>query len=309
MTELNSRAISNLIRILYLVEEPLSKGAKMYCVDDLTLILFSRDHLQFVDQCLDSIYQEFSGALKVINVDVGSIDGTEKRIVQRAKELGLSLYQELRPRDTKTLTVLKTLEDSINTKFVVLLSSDDLFAPGYGSALLLTLDSLKENAVLNFSLIETNSSLEKTRLHLPKWKDSVKKNKRVLSIMNPGTAAGSVIPFKKLKTLPVWSSVPPILIEDYWLWWALVEHVPFINILSANVIYRKHGSNISRARQSQDYAYSLGFAAGLPRSMNNSRFNRCFSLFLIPRWGRHLAYLVWKDFFRGYLDSLKKRGS
>ncbi len=278
----------------------------MYCVDDLTLILFSRDHLPFVDQCLASIYQEFGNSLKILNVDVGSTDNTDKRIVQRAKELGLFLYQELRPRDTKTLTVLKTLEDSIDSHFVVLLSCDDLFAPGYGSALLLTLDSLKENAVLNFPLIETNSSLEKTRLHLPKWKDSVEKNKRMLSMMNPGTAAGSVIPFKKLKTLPVWSSVPPILIEDYWLWWALVEHVPFINILSANVIYRKHGSNISRARQSQEYAYSLGFAAGIPRSKKNSRINQCLSLFLIPRWGRHLANSVWKDFFRGYSNSLKK---
>jgi glycosyltransferase involved in cell wall biosynthesis len=279
----------------------------MYCIDDLTLILFSRDHLSFVDQCLDSIHQEFGNTLKVLNVDVGSIDGTEKRIVQRANQLGLSLIQELRPRDTKTLTVLKTLEASITTQFVVLLSSDDLFAPGYARALLLTLDNLEAEAVLNFSLSETNSLLESVRLHVPKWKNSVKKNKRLLSIMNPGTAAGAVIPFKTLRNLPVWKSVPPILIEDYWLWWALVEHVPFVNVLSAKVIYRKHGSNISSAKLNREYAYSLGFAAGLPRSMNNSTLNRSFSLFLIPRWGRHLANSVWVDFWRGFLDSSKNR--
>jgi|688.fasta_scaffold309597_1 glycosyltransferase involved in cell wall biosynthesis len=281
----------------------------MYCVDDLTLILFSRDHLPFVDQCLESIYQEFGSSLKVLNVDVGSIDGTEKRIVQRAKELGISLSQELRPRDTKTLTVLKSLEDSINSQFVVLLSSDDLFTSGYGRALLLALDDLEGDAVLNFSLIETNSLLEPVRLHAPRWTNSVEKNKRMLSIMNPGTAAGSVIPFKKLKTLEVWKSVPPILIEDYWLWWTLIEYVPFINVLNASAIYRKHGNNISGAKRNREYAYSLGFAAGLPRSMNNSGFNRRLSLFLLPRWGRHLATSTWKDFLRGFLDSSKKKGT
>jgi glycosyltransferase involved in cell wall biosynthesis len=280
----------------------------MYCVDDLTLILFSRDHLPFVDQCLDSIHQEFGNSLKILNVDVGSIDGSEKRIVQRAQELGLSLTQVLRPRDTKTLTVLKSLEDSINSQFVVLLSSDDLFAPGYGRALLLNLDELKEDAVLNFSIIETNSLLEPLRLHVPRWTNSVNRNRRMLSIMNPGTAAGSVIPFKKLKTLEIWKSVPPILIEDYWLWWALVEHVPFVNVGNANAIYRKHGSNISGAKRNPDYAYSLGFAAGLPRYMKNSRLNRTLSLLLIPRWARHLAASTWSEFFRGFLDSSKKRG-
>lgn len=214
----------------------------------------------------------------------------------------------LRPRDTKTLTVLKSLEDSINSQFVLLLSSDDLFAPGYGGALLLTLVELKEDAVLNFSLVETNSILEPIRLHKPRWTNSVRKNKRKLSIMNPGTAAGSVVPFKKMKTLEIWKSVPPILIEDYWLWWALIEHVPFVNVLNANAIYRKHGNNISGAKRNREYAYSLGFAAGLPHSMNNSRLNRVLSLFLIPRWGRHLAASTWSEFFRGYFDSLKKRG-
>jgi hypothetical protein len=127
--------------------------------------------------------------------------------------------------------------------------------------------------------------------------------------MNPGTAAGSVIPFKKLKTLEVWKSVPPILIEDYWLWWTLIEYVPFINVLNASAIYRKHGNNISGAKRNREYAYSLGFAAGLPRSMNNSGFNRRLSLFLLPRWGRHLATSTWKDFLRGFLDSSKKKGT
>jgi len=206
------------------------------------------------------------------------------------------------------LTVLKSLEDSINSQFVVLLSSDDLFAPGYGPALLSILGELKEDAVINFSLIETNSLLEPVRLHLPRWTNSVNRNKRRLSFMNPGTAAGSVVPFKKLKTLEIWKSVPPILIEDYWLWWALVEHVPFINVGNANAIYRKHGSNISGAKRNPDYAYSLGFAAGLPRSMNNSKLNRALSLLLVPRWGRHLAALTWSEFLHGFLDSSKKRG-
>jgi hypothetical protein len=188
------------------------------------------------------------------------------------------------------------------------LSSDDLFAPGYGPALLSILGELKEDAVINFSLIETNSLLEPVRLHLPRWTNSVNRNKRRLSFMNPGTAAGSVVPFKKLKTLEIWKSVPPILIEDYWLWWALVEHVPFINVGNANAIYRKHGSNISGAKRNPDYAYSLGFAAGLPRSMNNSKLNRALSLLLVPRWGRHLAALTWSEFLHGFLDSSKKRG-
>jgi hypothetical protein len=206
------------------------------------------------------------------------------------------------------LSVLKSLENSINSQFIVLLSSDDLFAPGYGNALLSILGELKEDAVINFSLIETNSLLEPVRLHKPRWTNTVNRNKRILSIMNPGTAAGSVVPFKKLKTLEIWKSVPPILIEDYWLWWALVEHVPFVNVCNANAIYRKHGSNISGANRNREYAYSLGFAAGLPRFMNNSQLNRALSLMLIPRWARHLAAPTWSEFLRGFLDSSKKKG-
>lgn len=279
----------------------------MFCVDDLTLILFSRDHLSFVDQCLDSIHQEFGDKLKVLNVDVGSIDGTEKRIVERAKELGLSLTQENRSRETKTLSVLKSLEDSVHTQFAILLSSDDLLAPGYGKVLLSTLKNAKPDTVINFLLIETDEFLSLKRRHEPKWTTSMQKNQRMLSIKNPGTATGSVIPFKKLKSLESWESVPPILIEDYWLWWALVEHVDFINVLSASAIYRKHGNNISGSSQSREYAYSLGFAAGLPRAMNNSIFNRGLSLILIPRWGRHLDPITWRHYLRGFYESSRMR--
>ena len=281
----------------------------MFSVDDLTLILFSRDHLPFVDQCLNSIHEEFGNKLKVLNVDVGSTDGTEKRIKQRAMELGLSLAQEHRSREMKTLTVLKSLEGSVNSQFVVLLSADDLFGPGYGAALLSTLKELKRDSVLNFSLNETNAFLESKRLHVPRWTNSLQKNKRILSIMNPGTAAGCVIPFEKLKTLDKWQSVPSILIEDYWLWWTLIEHVDFVNVISASAIYRKHGNNISGANKNLDYAYSLGFAAGLPWALNNSNLNRGLSLILIPRWGRHLAPSTWGYFLRGFRESSKKRFS
>jgi glycosyltransferase involved in cell wall biosynthesis len=278
----------------------------MFSVDDLTLILFSRDHLPFVDQCLDSINVEFGNKLKILNVDVGSIDGTEKRIMQRAKELGLSIEQEHRSREMKTLPVLKSIEENVHTRFVALLSVDDLFGPGYGEALLSKLRELKKDTVINFTLNETNALLESTRLHLPRWSNSLKRNKRMLSIMNPGTATGSVIPFEKLKSLAKWRSVPSILIEDYWLWWTLIEHVDFVNILSASATYRKHGHNISSAKRNRDYAYSLGFATGLPRVMNNSRINRSLSLILIPRWGRHLAPSVWGYFLRGHYESTKK---
>jgi glycosyltransferase involved in cell wall biosynthesis len=275
----------------------------MFCADDLTLILFSRDHLLFVDQCLNSIHEEFGNTLQILNVDVGSKDGTEKRIKQQAKELGLSLHQEHRSREMKTLTVLKSLEDKVNTQFVILLSADDLFDQGYGEALLSTLKEMKGDTVLNFSLIETNACLESKRLHVPSWTNSLQTNKRKLSIMNPGTATGSVIPFKKLKSLEIWKSVPSILIEDYWLWWTLIEHVDFVNILSARAVYRKHGNNISSSKQNRDYAYSLGFAAGLPWARNNSYLNRCLSIILIPRWGRHLSPSNWKIFIRGFIES------
>ena len=63
----------------------------------------------------------------------------------------------------------------------------------------------------------------------PRWRDTSEKNRNLLSYSNPGTAPGAVIPWQTLIKLDAWRNPPDILIEDYWIWWQLIDFVPFLN--------------------------------------------------------------------------------
>lgn len=272
----------------------------MFNLKDVTVVVFSRDHVKFVDECFKSIEREFKGKVKLINVDVGSLDGTPSRIINIGKELGLSLSQIIRPRSLKTLQVLKSLDNDIQTRFIVLISADDVFGEDYGKSLRGALAYMETESVLNFRLIETDVNLEPIKSRNPKWQTSYRKNQRMLSYKNPGTTPGSLIPYEKLKTLKDWKTVPSILIEDYWLWWTLIEHVPFVNVIEGTVYYRRHEESISASVTDPEYAFSLGYVTALPQRTKNSIFNKMISTSLILRWGRHLKSTTWISFLSGF---------
>jgi hypothetical protein len=135
----------------------------------------------------------------------------------------------------------------------------------------------------------------------PKWTNKTKKNKRLLSYSNPGTAVGAIIPWEILIKNPAWKQPPDIVIEDYWLWWQLIDQVPFVNCEESQVLYRQHRNNTMKSTKNKDYAYSLGYVSALPNIRATNFFSTFLSYFLIPRWIRHLNISVWKEYYAGYI--------
>ncbi len=273
-------------------------------ITNYTIVVLSRNHERFILDCLSSIYRELSD-IKVVCADIGSQDETFKLGKQIALEFGLkSLHVQL-SEDTKTLTALKKLEPYIDTEYVILISADDALGINYREALIDINRAKPGIKVVNFVSHITDQDLNPLRARYPKWSTSTKKNKKLLSYSNPGNAPGVVIPWEILVDTLGWNQSPNIMIEDYWLWWQLIDRVPFVTAEKSHVLYRQHSNNISKETKNKDYAYALGYVSALPMIKNTQFVNRFLSVILIPRWIRHLNILVWKNYAAGYRTAIR----
>jgi glycosyltransferase involved in cell wall biosynthesis len=273
-------------------------------ISDCTVIVLAKNHEQYLSDCLGSIHRELPGA-KILCADVGSGDKSFEKGKEIASILNLNSRHIQLGEDTKTLTALKKLERYIDTKYVVLLSADDALGENYGTALIDILRQTPNYSVINFISMVSDQDLNPLFPKSPKWADKIQKNKRLLSYSNPGTAPGAVIPWEILIKSPSWKQPPNIVIEDYWLWWQLIDQVPFINCKDAYVLYRQHRNNVTKNTKNKDYAYSLGYVSALPNIKAINILNTFLSFFLIPRWIRHLNVSVWKDYAAGYISAIR----
>jgi len=273
-------------------------------IGDFTVIVLAKNHEQYLSDCLGSIHRELSDA-KILCADAGSGDKSFEKAKEIASILSLNSIHVQLEENTKTLTVLKKLERYIDTKYVILLSADDALGENYRKALTNIIETSTEEKVINFISMVSDQDLNPLFPKYPKWADKIQKNKKLLSYSNPGTAPGAVIPWEILMKSPSWKQPPNIVIEDYWLWWQLIDQVPFINCMDSHVLYRQHRNNITKSTKNKDYAYSLGYVSALPniKAMNIS--NTLLSFFLIPRWIRHLNVSVWKDYATGYVSAIR----
>ncbi len=271
---------------------------------DYTVIILSRNHEKFLHDCLSSINRELSDA-KVICVDIGSLDSSFSHGKQLANKFGLNSKHIELHKDTKTLTVLKKLESFIDTKYIILISADDVLGKNYRISLKKLRMLNPQESVINFTSTMTDQNLIPFGEKKPHWRDTSKKNRNLLSYSNPGTAPGAVIPWQALIKLDAWRNPPDILIEDYWIWWQLIDFVPFLNCHESEVLYRQHKQSISRANKNKDYAFSLGYVTAIPNIRADKPWTKFLSLLLIVRWIRHLNYLVWKNYAFGYVKAKK----
>jgi hypothetical protein len=271
-------------------------------ISDCTLVLLSKNHENFIFQSLNAIDRELHD-IKIVCADIGSTDQTFTCIKEISHELKLNSQHISLSDGTKTLTALKTVDKYITTKYVILLSADDVLGENYRAAILDFFSENSEDSVLNFTSVVTDQDLKPIYSKNPSWGSEIEKNKKLLSFCNPGTAPGAVIPWTKLRGTKSWANPPDIIVEDYWIWWQLVESTKFINIHKSHVYYRSHQNNITKASKNENYAHSLGYISALPNTKRNNRMNRLLSRILILRWIRHLNYKVWPDFFIGYNES------
>jgi hypothetical protein len=271
-------------------------------VNEITIVILSKDHEKFISDCLHSVHRELPDA-KIVCADVGSTDHCYELGKSIAEELKLDTVHIKLKQDTKTLLVLKNLEKYISTKYVILLSADDAFGENYRNALINLLKSNSGGVVINFTSVITDQNLKPLYSKKPKWSEQHKKNRRKLSYSNPGTTPGALVPWTILISSPAWTEPPSIVIEDYWIWWQLIDLVPFVNCYESNVLYRQHKNNISKATKNEDYAYSLGYVTAIPNIKANNTWNKFLSITLIFRWIRHLNFIVWYKFAVGYVEA------
>lgn len=273
-------------------------------ISDFSIILLSKNHEAFISDCLKSIFRELP-EVRVICVDLGSKDETFFVGKQITQDLNLNSEHIQFDENTKTLLALKKIEKGVKTKFAILISADDAFGIKYREALLEVFKNENRQVVVNFKSLVSDQKLNPLGVRSPAWDKNRQKNQKKLLYSNPGTAPGAVIPWKFLTQLTSWKNPPNILIEDYWLWWQLIDHVPFVSCRESSVLYRQHENNLSKQSKDKDYAFSLGYVSALPNVKSKYFLNRILSLTLIPRWIRHLNVNVWKNFVSGYKSAYR----
>jgi glycosyltransferase involved in cell wall biosynthesis len=272
----------------------------------ISIVILSRNHEQYIGDCLYSINREFGNQLMVRLVDVNSSDETIVKAHSAAQELELNIISNQINENLPTLSVLELILGFVDDDYIILISADDALGENYANAVHeIFSNSIVNEIVVNFPLNVTNKNLIKQKTRVPKWSHSTNLNKLKLSIGNPGTISGSVLPWKLIRDSLISESIPRILIEDYWLWWKIVEKAKFINSSSGSVLYRRHDSNTSKLRSNANYAQSLGFICAMPIISNNYLLFKVLSISLIFRWVRHLSPKVWQDFIHGYYCCIK----
>lgn len=272
-----------------------------------TIFIFSYDYAIFLQACLESCKRELSDEFIWVVLETGRTEATRQIVSEFEINNQISIdYRRLAP-DTSTLRVLSQLGNTYESEYAVLISADDALGEGYGNALKAELRlSHSKPTVVNFSQTVCNELLQPIDTRKSNWSDHASTNRLRLSFGNPGTTAGVLLPWNQIYPIFLGLEVPDILIEDYWLWWQLIDFASFKNNLDGKVLYRKHSGSISKSTKNSRYAYSLGYSSALPINLNNRIDYKLIALFLIPRWGRRIHFTVWKFYVKGYLACLRE---
>lgn len=270
----------------------------------MSLILLSKNHAEFVEECIDSIYKELGSNVPIVNLDFESTDETAAKIESLASSYSMSLVSKSISPKTGTLSAILEAPIHKEVEHVILLSADDTFLPNYGSTLgTLALRELSPK-VVNFGLLIGEDVESASKIKVPKWSQHSFINSLMLSVGNPGTAPGSVLPWQVLNEIRPSDFIKGNLIEDYPMWWFLQGKAEFLNIEKPLVFYRRHGGNLTKSRGNPDYAFSLGFNAGLPLKQK-SLVLKLIGVLLFPKWIRHISVLSMRPYVKGFLFCLR----
>lgn len=271
-------------------------------VAGVTAIVVMRDHARFLDDCLTSIKREFGCGLPVILVDTGSSDQSVSVALEVSRREKMNVHLLQCERGHTTLDAIRLAGDFIETDYIFGLSADDALGTGYRvgveSAIALGISS-----VTFFNLTVTDNELNPLRPRSPRWSSSRAENRRKLLRGNPGTAPGALLPWSAVSGRDLVAKAPKILIEDYWLWWMLVERVDFRVSTQGEVLYRQHSGNLTAMHTDAAYARSLGYCVGLARTKARSPREVAWTYALEIRWRRRIRVSCWGHFSRGIREA------
>ena len=267
----------------------------------LAVIVITRDHEQFISECLESIEREFTNNVRVFIVDVGSIDGTMNIVRKFIANTKLEIEFITVMRNTTPLGAFKSLVGCVNTTFIAVLSGDDFFLEGYGVIAANYASGITENRVIHFAQLIVDERSQRIGSRTPRWASNPNLDRKKLLYSNPGTTAGCLLPWNLLQRNCLADESFDTMIEDYFFHCRLVSDVIFHSESKELVAYRKHKSNLTS--QSRDFAYALSIGIcireALKIALNPMEKFTTFALFL--RWGRHLSIFTWPKVFHGFL--------
>ena len=206
------------------------------------------------------------------------------------------------PRGTTSLQALEFATHHCDSKYLIGISGDDAFGSDYKAGMR-EYHSLNETGhhVGFFDKIICNSKLSPISKVKSSWADNSSKNRRLLEYSNPGNSAGVILPWQYLKEIGIFTNSPEILVEDYWLWLALVDKCLFHNISIGSVLYRKHSSNLTLESNNRDYIFSLGFCSGYALNRKHRLLGPLRNLLLILRLSRHVSIMQIRFFLKGWI--------
>lgn len=268
------------------------------------VLVITRDHEAFIAECLASIVSGINHRTPIVVIDTGSLDKTTENAEVFLANSGC-LYRVYKiERGTTTLQALAYYAYLESPNWISLISGDDVFGEGYFEQAGTFMEAYPEGA-LGFSKLEVcDSKLSAITERKSAWglsRDTILKQ---LQYSNPGNTPGVILPWKKIVQAKLFDSIPPILIEDYWLWWRLFDKFEFKNLNESKVLYRRHESNLTKQSKNKFYAFSLGYCTGLP-ILHQKRFATHFrNVMLVTRWIRHISPIYWSYFFSGRKKAL-----
>jgi len=212
---------------------------------NLSVVVITRDHEQFISECLESIEREFSSDVRVLIIDVGSLDGTMKIVDKFIASTKLEVELISVMRDTTPLGAFKSLVDCVETKFISVISGDDFFLDGYGLIAASYSSEIANNSVVHFSQFIVDEKSQIIGGRTPRWSSKPSHDRKRLLFSNPGTTAGCLLPWNLLYENCLTDDSFDTLIEDYYFNCRLVSEAIFHSEFNVLVAYRKHESNLS----------------------------------------------------------------
>ena len=251
-----------------------------------------------MNDCIRSVAREFGKSAQVVHVDTGSDDASVE--VASSAYVSLGLEPKIIQGDMTTMAALMRASDHVSSDYVALLSTDDWLMPGYGAKVHGLLSRSSPVACWNFGLAVYDEHSKRTGSLSPRWTPFASLNSSLLNWLNLGTAPGSLMPWKAIRSTGLLERHAASVVEDYPIWLELVSRVPIRSVRKRLVAYRRHKGAQGLAVQNMEYAWSLGYVMGLIESRQEGRLSSLGLRIQAGRRVRALDSTVHPNFRKGF---------
>jgi glycosyltransferase involved in cell wall biosynthesis len=267
---------------------------------NLSVVLITRDHSDFILECLESIQREFSQTVPVFIVDVGSKDETLSIIEDFTEENFLTAKVISTKRELTPLDAFRVLIGHIETDYISVISGDDFFLNGYGALVNQISTERSGNVLVQFAHAVVDHQSKKIGERVPRWTSNPKLDRKKILYSNPGATAGSLLPWKILVEKCLDDKDFNTMIEDYYFSCKLISSVTFKTVKDEVVAYRHHPNNLMKNTSQVEYVLSLGICVRLAWNIAKNPIEKLTTLFLFFRWGRKVPMTCLPAMIRGF---------